>query len=64
MTWLTDILDNDRDPKETQEWLESLKAVLDHDGPAQQPLSLSALSRAIDVGPSSLLAILTTGPVR
>jgi pyruvate dehydrogenase E1 component len=33
MTWLTDILDNDRDPKETQEWLESLKAVLDHDGP-------------------------------
>ena len=27
---------------------------------AQQPLSLSALARAIDVGPSSLLAILTT----
>jgi DNA-binding transcriptional ArsR family regulator len=27
---------------------------------AQQPLSLSALSRAIDVGPSSLLAILNT----
>src|SRR4030081_1096259 len=27
---------------------------------AQQPLSLSALSRAIEVGPSSLLAILTT----
>jgi PPOX class probable F420-dependent enzyme len=27
---------------------------------AQQPLALSALSRAIDVGPSSLLAILTT----
>jgi len=27
---------------------------------AQQPLSLSALSRALDVGPSSLLAILTT----
>src|SRR5919199_5422238 len=27
---------------------------------AQQPLSLSALSRTLDVGPSSLLAILTT----
>ena len=33
MGWLNDILDNDRDPSETQEWLESLKAVLDHDGP-------------------------------
>ena len=33
MSWLNDILDNDRDPIETQEWLESLKAVLDHDGP-------------------------------
>ncbi len=32
-TWLNDILDNDRDPTETKEWLESLKAVLDHDGP-------------------------------
>jgi pyruvate dehydrogenase E1 component len=33
MSWLNDILDNDRDPNETKEWLESLKAVLDHDGP-------------------------------
>ena len=32
-SWLNDILDNDRDPTETTEWLESLKAVLDHDGP-------------------------------
>ena len=32
MSWLNDILDNDRDPTETKEWLESLKAVLDHDG--------------------------------
>ena len=33
---------------------------LEHLAAAQQPLSLSALSRAINVGPSSLLAILTT----
>jgi pyruvate dehydrogenase E1 component len=33
MSWLNDVLDNDRDPTETKEWLESLKAVLDHDGP-------------------------------
>ncbi|MBV9543392.1 MAG: helix-turn-helix domain-containing protein, partial [Chloroflexi bacterium] len=33
---------------------------LEHLAGAQQPLSLSALSRAIEVGPSSLLAILTT----
>jgi len=33
MSWLNDILDNDRDPNETREWIESLKAVLDHDGP-------------------------------
>jgi DNA-binding transcriptional ArsR family regulator len=33
---------------------------LEHLAAAQQPLSLSALSRAIGVGPSSLLAILTT----
>lgn len=35
-------------------------AALQHLAGAQQPLSLSALGRAIDVGPSSLLAILTT----
>ncbi|KFN42605.1 pyruvate dehydrogenase (acetyl-transferring), homodimeric type [Arenimonas oryziterrae] len=33
MSWLNDILDTDADPKETREWIESLKAVLDHDGP-------------------------------
>jgi len=33
---------------------------LEHLAAAQQPVALSALSRAIDVGPSSLLAILTT----
>jgi DNA-binding transcriptional ArsR family regulator len=33
---------------------------LEHLAAAQQPLSLSSLSRAIGVGPSSLLAILTT----
>jgi pyruvate dehydrogenase E1 component len=32
MSWMNDVLNNDHDPKETQEWLESLKAVLDHDG--------------------------------
>src|SRR5919202_4080977 len=33
---------------------------LEHLAAAQQPLSLSAISRAVQVGPSSLLAILTT----
>jgi len=33
MNWLQDILANDIDPTETQEWLESLKAVIDADGP-------------------------------
>jgi len=33
---------------------------LEHLAVAQRPLSLSALSRALEVGPSSLLAILTT----
>lgn len=32
MSWMNEVLDNDHDPKETKEWLESLKAVLDHDG--------------------------------
>jgi pyruvate dehydrogenase E1 component len=32
MSWMNDVLNNDHDPRETQEWLESLKAVLDHDG--------------------------------
>ncbi|KFN46206.1 pyruvate dehydrogenase [Arenimonas malthae CC-JY-1] len=33
MNWLTDALENDLDPVETREWMESLKAVLDADGP-------------------------------
>src|SRR6202163_2337410 len=33
---------------------------LEHLAATHQPVALSALSRAIDVGPSSLLAILTT----
>ena len=33
MNWLNDVLDNDLDPTETREWMESLKAVLDVDGP-------------------------------
>ena len=32
MSWMNEVLDNDHDPKETKEWLESLKAVLDNDG--------------------------------
>ena len=31
-SWLNDMLEHDRDPTETREWLESMKAVLDHDG--------------------------------
>ncbi|HEU0152213.1 MAG TPA: pyruvate dehydrogenase (acetyl-transferring), homodimeric type [Arenimonas sp.] len=33
MNWLTDVLENDLDPTETREWIESMKAVLDTDGP-------------------------------
>ncbi|HRO26080.1 MAG TPA: pyruvate dehydrogenase (acetyl-transferring), homodimeric type [Luteimonas sp.] len=33
MNWLTDVLQNDPDPTETREWIESLKAVIDHSGP-------------------------------
>ncbi len=33
MNWLNDVLQDDPDPTETQEWIESLKAVIDHDGP-------------------------------
>ena len=32
-SWLNDVLDNDPDPTESREWLESLKAVIDADGP-------------------------------
>ncbi|TYT26185.1 pyruvate dehydrogenase (acetyl-transferring), homodimeric type [Luteimonas viscosa] len=33
MNWLNDVLQNDPDPTETREWIESLKAVIDHTGP-------------------------------
>ena len=33
MNWLTDVLQNDPDPTETREWIESLKAVIDQAGP-------------------------------
>jgi len=32
MNWLNDLLQNDPDPQESREWIESLKAVIDHDG--------------------------------
>ncbi len=33
MNWLNEMLQNDPDPQESREWIESLKAVIDHDGP-------------------------------
>ena len=33
MNWLNDVLQNDPDPTETREWVESLKAVIDVGGP-------------------------------
>src|SRR6218665_415989 len=33
MNWLNEMLDNDTNPLETQEWIESLKAVIDVEGP-------------------------------
>ena len=33
MNWLNDVLQNDPNPTETREWIESLKAVIDHGGP-------------------------------
>ncbi|MDH5835086.1 pyruvate dehydrogenase (acetyl-transferring), homodimeric type [Luteimonas kalidii] len=33
MNWLNDVLQNDPDPTESREWIESLKAVIDHSGP-------------------------------
>lgn len=32
MSWLNELLQNDPDPTETREWIESLKAVIDADG--------------------------------
>ena len=33
MNWLNEVLNNDTNPVETQEWIESLKAVIDVEGP-------------------------------
>ena len=33
MNWLNEVLQNDPDPVESREWIESLKAVIDRDGP-------------------------------
>ncbi|WP_240097385.1 pyruvate dehydrogenase (acetyl-transferring), homodimeric type [Thermomonas flagellata] len=33
MHWLNDMLHDDPDPQETREWIEALKAVIDHAGP-------------------------------
>src|SRR5690606_12187705 len=35
MNWLNEVLNTDPDPAASQEWIESLKAVIDHDGPAR-----------------------------
>ena len=35
MNWLNEMLQNDPDPQESREWIESLKAVIDHDGPGR-----------------------------
>ena len=35
MNWFNEVLDNDPDPAESQEWFESLKAVIDREGPAR-----------------------------
>ena len=33
MNWLNELLQNDPDPTETREWIESIKAVIDNGGP-------------------------------
>jgi pyruvate dehydrogenase E1 component len=33
MNWLNQLLQDDPDPTETREWIESIKAVIDHEGP-------------------------------
>ena len=40
MNWLNEVLQNDPDPVETREWIESLKAVIDRDGPERAHLLL------------------------
>ena len=35
MNWLNEMLQNDPDPQESREWIESLKAVIDHGGAAR-----------------------------
>ena len=46
MNWLNEVLNNDPNPVETQEWIESLKAVIDVEGSerAHQPVSYTHLT--------------------
>jgi hypothetical protein len=44
MNWLNELLQNDPDPTETREWVESLKAVIDHDGAERAHQLLEAWS--------------------
>ena len=41
--WLNDLLQNDPDPSESREWIESIKAVIDHDGPERAHQLLSGM---------------------
>ena len=43
MNWLNEVLNNDPNPVETQEWIESLKAVIDVEGPERAPQLLEGL---------------------
>jgi pyruvate dehydrogenase E1 component len=43
MSWLHDLLQNDPDPTETREWVESIKAVIDADGPGRAHQLLSGM---------------------
>ena len=36
MNWLNELLQDDPDPTQTREWIESIKAVIDNDG-AERP---------------------------
>ena len=43
MNWLNEVLQNDPDPTESREWIESLKAVIDHDGAERAHLLLQGM---------------------
>ena len=50
MNWLNEVLNNDPNPLETQEWIESLKAVIDVEGPARAHQARVRLWRAVGLG--------------